>query len=107
MVGRRFLLSLIRNSAGATGAAGTAITLSPSTASAATSSSFCETWVSSDRFAMARCNTPTSYRIEARCEENSGATYTAYGNWVSNNSTSYAQCHEYAWVIERWVKFAT
>lgn len=106
MVGKK-LLSTIQLSTLAIVAAGTAVTLSPSPASAATSSSICETWVSSDRFAMARCDTPTSYRIEARCEENSGATYVAYGNWVSNNSTSYAQCHEYAWVIDRWVHFAT
>jgi hypothetical protein len=84
-----------------------AVLSGPTPAVAAPSVAGCTTWIGGqDRWAMAQCDTTASYRVVATCEENSGNTYVAYGNWVSNNWTSYAQCHEAAWVIERWVDYA-
>ncbi|WP_416900576.1 hypothetical protein [Micromonospora echinospora] len=47
----------------------------------------------------ATCTGVTSARVQVRCEENSGAQYTAYGPWVGAGVQSRARCHEYAWVV--------
>lgn len=64
----------------------------------------CYTSLVNDRIAKGYCTgTSSPYQIYARCEENSGNIYTAAGSIALGGIDSYVTCHEYAWVVDRWM----
>ncbi|MBP1781601.1 hypothetical protein J3R08_001451 [Micromonospora sp. HB375] len=77
--------------------AATVVTTSPAMAAG------CYTSLVNDRTAKGYCTGTKSYQVYVRCEENSGHEYTAAGSLAWGGTDSYATCHEYAWVIDRWM----